>query len=168
MAILSPSVLLWPQRRAGLTFYCSSADENGEYFCCMQAKQCNHNGTVIFKAPLRFLEHYGGREAWAGAHQRKSTVSLSETKRSRTQVFSTLLWLMMGGTLVFLLHYLRRQKILKKIFPLPTNLTWSISTQNQGTFEFLDKINLSPTIIWSFILHKNHLHEHVAPGVLTT
>lgn len=62
MVILSPSVLQWPRCRAGFTFYCGSADENGEYSCCMQAKHCYHNGMVILKAPPQFLDHYEGGE----------------------------------------------------------------------------------------------------------
>lgn len=64
--ILSPPVLQWPRRRAGFTFFfvfhCGSADENGECSCCMQAKQCYHNGMVILKAPPQFLDHYEGGE----------------------------------------------------------------------------------------------------------
>lgn len=51
--------------------------------------------------------------------------------------------------------FLRRQKILKKIFPSAfPNQMWSISTYNQGTVEIPDTILLSPSIMSSFILQE--------------
>lgn len=157
VVILSPPVPQWPRRRAGFTFYCSSADENGECSRCMQAKRCYHNGMVILKAPPQFLDHYQGGEP--GQQPIKWTYCLSfwkEVKQNR--LFATLvvlLRLMVGGTPQCSVSqsYLRRLKILKKIFPLPPNQIWSISTYNQGTFEIPDKIHLSPCIMLSFILH---------------
>ena len=110
----------------------------------MRAKQCNHNGMVILKAPPQFLDHYEeGKPGQQPIKWKLLSVFCKEAKQNR--MFATLvvlLRLMMGGTPLCSVsqRYLRREKI-PKIFPLPPNLMGSISTYNQGTHKIPDKIH---------------------------
>lgn len=113
---------------------------------------------VILKAPPQFLDHYEGREP--GQQPIKwnlLSVFLERSEAEQTVCYFGCLAQIDGGrnsAMYVSQSYLRRQTILKKIFPLPLIQIWSISTYNQSTFEIPDKIHLSPCIMLRFILHE--------------